>query len=134
METQNSVPWSSFPNDINQAIQSATTRANLPSTPFTLNVSTKTRCVENEYKIQLHATVALHEGVEQVLGMLGVNGWFALPDGGNAAIVGDPDFSWIMGPEQLYPKLVVCVSVAADIFAKSCWCRLSTRHGGRWIW
>jgi hypothetical protein len=45
-------PWTSFPNDIHQAIQSATTRARLPSTPFTIEVSTKTRFVENEERVR----------------------------------------------------------------------------------
>ena len=50
-------------------------------------------CLDKD-KICTHATVALHEGVEQVLEMLGVNGWFAPSGGGNTAIVGDPDFSY----------------------------------------
>ena len=58
--------------------------------------------MQNEQRLQCHATVALHEGVEQVLKMFGVNGWLAnvatgMPGGGNAAIVGDPDLSWVIG-------------------------------------
>lgn len=33
------------------------------------------------------------------LQIFGVKGHFALP-GGNAAIVGDPNFSWVMSPAQ----------------------------------
>jgi hypothetical protein len=69
------MPWTSFPNDIHQAIQSVTARAHLPSTPFAIEVSTSTRFVENKEKIRTHATVALHEVVEKVLERLGVNRW-----------------------------------------------------------
>ncbi|KAF8798862.1 hypothetical protein BYT27DRAFT_7121811 [Phlegmacium glaucopus] len=42
--------WTSFPiqNDIHQVIQSATNCANLPPTPFTVGVSSKTRLVKSE--------------------------------------------------------------------------------------
>lgn len=36
--------------------------------------------MENEDRIRTHATAALHEKVEQVLGMLGVDGWFGRRD------------------------------------------------------
>ena len=127
-------PWTSFPNDIHQAIQSATARAHLPSTPFTIEASTSTRFVESEEKIRTHATVALHEAVEGVLAKLGVNGWFALPGGGNAAIVGDPDFSWIMSSRQPHPKVIVRLSVTTYVLVvKPRWCRLSIKLGGRRI-
>jgi hypothetical protein len=71
--------------------------------------------VENEEKIRTHPTVALHEAFEQVLKMLGVNGWFALPGSGNIAIVGDPNFLWIMSPTQLHPKVIVRVPVTSCI-------------------
>jgi hypothetical protein len=90
------MPWDSFPDDIDQVIQSAINHANLPLTPFILDIPTTSRFVENEKRFHVHATVALHEGVERVLQMFGVNGWFAMPGGGNAAIIGDPDFSWVM--------------------------------------
>ena len=66
-------------------------------------------------KIRTHATVALHEAVEKVLAKLGVNGWFALPGGGNVAIVGDPDFSWITSTRQLHPKVIVRLSVTTCV-------------------
>ncbi|KAF8309787.1 hypothetical protein F5887DRAFT_601096 [Amanita rubescens] len=104
--------WASFPDDINQVIQSAIDHANLPLTPFILNIPTTTTFVENEQRLHAHAIYSLHGGVERVLQMFGVNGWFAMPGGGNAAIIGDPDFSWVMdGPPgqaaHLHPKLVV---------------------------
>jgi hypothetical protein len=71
--------------------------------------------VENEEKIRTHATVALHEAVEKVLAKLGVNGWFALPGGGNVAMVGDPDFSWIMSTRQPHPKVIVRLSVTTCV-------------------
>jgi hypothetical protein len=108
-DLQTLTPWTSFPNDIHEAIQSATARAHLPPTPFIIDVPTKNRFVENEERIRTHATVVLHEPVEAVLEMLGVKGSFALSGGGNVAIVGDPDFSWVMSPTQPHPKVIVRV-------------------------
>ena len=86
-------PWTSFPNDIHQVIQSATNRANLSSAPFTVGVSSKTRSVKTEEKIRAHAMVELHERVEEVVNMFGVVGCFDEPGGGNAAVIGDLNFS-----------------------------------------
>lgn len=98
--------WTSFPNDVHQVIQSATNRLNLPPSPFTVGVSSKTRLVKAEEKIRAHAMVELHERVEDVVHMLGVVGCFDEP-GSGAPIIGDPDFSWVMGRVQPHPKLVV---------------------------
>jgi hypothetical protein len=100
--------WASFPEDIHRAVQSATTRANLPSTPFIVEAPTKTTIVENEEKLRAHAVFALHNLVEEVLDKLGVKGMFTMPGGGNAAIVGDPDFSWVAN-RQSHPKVIVRV-------------------------
>lgn len=100
-------PWTSFPNDIHQVIQSATDHANLSSAPFTVGVTPKTRSVKTEEKIRAHAMGELHELVEEVVNMLGVMGCFDEPGGGNGSIIGDPDFSWVMGAAQPHPKLVV---------------------------
>ena len=108
--------WSSFPDDIHQAIQSATDRANLPPGPFTVGVSSKTRFVKTEEKIRAHAMVELHERVEEVVNKLGVVGYFDEPGGGNAAIIGDPDFSWVMDGMQPHPKLVVRVSTTSSSY------------------
>ena len=113
------VLWNSFPDDIHRAVQSATARVNLDSIPIHIDAWRATSFVENEEMIRSHATFALHRPVEQVLGLLGVMGRFILPGGGNVAIVGAPDFSWIgnlpndeLNPRpQLHPKLVVCVPV-----------------------
>jgi hypothetical protein len=96
--------WASFPEDIHRTVQSATTRANLPSTPFTVEAPT----MENEEKLRAHAVFALHNPVEEVLDKLGVKGIFTMPGGGNAAIVGDPDFSWVTNT-QSHPKVIVRV-------------------------
>jgi hypothetical protein len=50
----------------------------------------------------------LHNPVEEVLDKLGVKGIFTMPCGGNAAIVGDPDFSWVTNT-QSHPKVIVHV-------------------------
>jgi hypothetical protein len=80
----------------------------LPSTPFTVEAPTKTTFVENEEKLRAHAVFALHNPVEEVLDKLGVKGIFTMPCGGNAAIVGDPDFSWVTNT-QSHPKVIVHV-------------------------
>lgn len=111
------IPWTSFPNDIHQAVQSATTDARLSSTPFNIQFLTSGVFVENEEKIRAHAIYALHEPVQAVLRRLEVNGSFILPDSGYVGIVGDPDFSWITrgrgrgtrtySQTQSHPKLIV---------------------------
>ena len=68
------MPWTSFPNDIHQVIQSATTHARLSSAPFFINAWTWTEFVENEEALHAHAKYALHEPVRMVLEKLGVNG------------------------------------------------------------
>ena len=47
-DLQTLTAWTSFPNDIHLAIQSATAHAGLSSTPFYIHASTMTRFVENE--------------------------------------------------------------------------------------
>ncbi|KIM90450.1 hypothetical protein PILCRDRAFT_59694 [Piloderma croceum F 1598] len=97
--------WASFPEDIHRAVQSATTRANLHSTPFTVEAPTKTMFVENEEKLRAHAVFALHNPVEEVLDKLGVKGMFTMPGSRNVAIVGDLDFSWVTNT-QSHPKVI----------------------------
>ena len=105
--------WTSFPNDIHQAIQSATNRASLSPAPFSVGNSSTNRIVTTVEKIRTHATIELHERVERVVNMLGVVGSFYEAGGGNASIIGDPDFSWLMGGLQPHPKLVVRVSTTS---------------------
>ena len=120
-------PWTNFLEDIHQAILSATAHAQLPHTPFGINGATWDTFVENEEKLRGHALGALHVPVEAVLTRLGVNGNFVIPGGGNIAIVGDPDFSWVMSTgaqqAQLHPKVVVCISVLNSVLVKPCLCR-----------
>ena len=66
--------------------------------------------MKSEEKLRAHAGFALHEPVEDVLKLLGVVGSFDEPGYGNPALIGDPDYSWIMSEEQRHPKLVVRVS------------------------
>ncbi|KIL70192.1 hypothetical protein M378DRAFT_7103 [Amanita muscaria Koide BX008] len=111
------IPWTSFPMDIHQAVQSATTDARLSSTPFNIPfvATTSGVFVGNEEKIRAYAIWALHEPVEAVLRRLEVNGSFILPGSGEVGIVGDPDFSWITSGRGTcthsqtpsHPKLIV---------------------------
>jgi hypothetical protein len=110
-------PWNSFPDDIHQAIQAATNRANLPSTPFAIErMWSRPRFVECEEALRAHATFALHAPVEEVVEMFGVEGSFMFPGGGNTTI-GDPDFSWAVRSDAHWPrpKLVVCISTTAGV-------------------
>jgi hypothetical protein len=110
--------WESFPNDVHRAILSATARASAQSTPFRIRAWTDSEFVANEERIRAYATVMLHKPVEDALAKLGMNGEFESPAGGNRAIVGSPDFSWIVSPGQPHPKLVVCVPATSSLLAK----------------
>jgi hypothetical protein len=103
-------PWTSFVDDVHQAVQSATALAKLSSAPFKIGNTPRRRVVKSEEKLRGHAAFALHEPVEDVLKVVGVVGSFDESGSGNPALIGDPDFSWIMGEEQRHPKLVVRVS------------------------
>jgi hypothetical protein len=111
-------PWTSFPNDIHQAIQAATADANLSSAPFPIGAWTDAEFVNSEESLRSFANFALHKPVQKVLEKLGVNGWFTPPGGGNVAIVGDPDFSWIMSTAQQHPKVIVRVPVTCLLVVK----------------
>jgi hypothetical protein len=128
-------PWTSFLSDIDQAVQSATRLANLPQTPFAI-YGMEDSFVENEEALRMHASVALHTPVRQVLHKLGVMGRFILSNSGNPGIVGSPDFAWITSPIQAHAKLVVSVSTASCglTVIEFHWCRSNTRRGGRQIW
>jgi hypothetical protein len=106
-DLQTLIPWTSFHDDIHQAIQSATARSHLPSTPFSINCWEHQAIVSSEQEIRAHATTALHAPVQAVMAKFGVKGRFTTPGGSNSTIVGDPDFSWVMGHTQPHPKLVV---------------------------
>jgi hypothetical protein len=101
------VPWTSFPNDIHLAIQCATTRSQLPLSPFSISGGIWSIIVETEENIRAHATYTLHISVEEVVKKFGMKGRFALT-GGSAPVVGDPDFLWVVGRTQ---KVIVCGSV-----------------------
>jgi hypothetical protein len=51
---------------------------------------------------------ALHTPVQEVVNKLGLQGTFRTPGSGNTAIVGSPDFSWIIDALNIpHPILVV---------------------------
>lgn len=111
-------PWTDFPKDVHEVIMSATTRARLPFTSFHIDGATWDTFVENEEKLRNHAWSALIVPIVFVLRKLGVNGRFRTPGGGNNAIIGDPDLSFVMSttPDQAppHPKTIVrVVSVSA---------------------
>lgn len=102
-------PWVSFLNDVHQVI-STTARAKLTPDPFKIWVLGLKTYVQNEEDIRTHAKFAFHKPVETVVQMLGVQGKFVTSGGGNTAIIGSPDFLWIMNTStQPHPKVVVRV-------------------------
>jgi len=106
--------WTSFPNDICRAVQSATTaHPHLSSTPFDIGLADTDLVVENEESLRSYATWALHKPVQKVLEKLGVNGRFRASGGGNVPILGNPDFLWVMSNAQpAHPKLIVRVPLS----------------------
>jgi hypothetical protein len=78
------VPWTSFLNDIHQAILAITCA---PTTPFHINGSFENTIVQNEFMIYVHTVPTLLRPAANVLRRLGVNGCFVMPGGGNNAIV-----------------------------------------------
>lgn len=111
------IHWDAFPVEIHNAIQSAAQRAHLSSVPFSLGISPIKSNVTNEEDLRAHAKYQMHVPVEEVSKMLGLKGGFIPAGAGDVAMMGDPDFSWIMGPEQPHPKLIVRASVTL------CMCR-----------
>ena len=107
----NLTPWDSFLEDIHQVIQSTAARANLTSATLTIEEPfRKTTYAENEEKIRAHAIYALHDPVTQVANMLGVEGRFLIPGCGNTAIIGAPDFSWVVDRARPRSKLIVRIN------------------------
>jgi hypothetical protein len=125
--------WETFPDDVHCAIQSATDSTHLSSTSFHISAWTGPTFVANEERIRGCAMFMLHQPVEEVLEKLGINGEFESPASRNRAIVGSPDFSWIVSVGQPHPKLIVRVPATISFLVKPCWCRLNTRLGGRQI-
>ncbi|KAF8229656.1 hypothetical protein L208DRAFT_1479798 [Tricholoma matsutake] len=108
-DLQTLTPWTSFLNDIHQAILATTHAHLLPTTPFHISGWTIATIVENKESIRTHAKVALHVLAEVVLRRLGVNGHFTMPGG-------DPNFSWVMSPgAQPHPKVIYKTWWAADL-------------------
>ncbi|KAF8227904.1 hypothetical protein L208DRAFT_1070820, partial [Tricholoma matsutake] len=58
-DLQTLMPWTSFQNDIHQAILATTHAHLLPTTPFHINGQTWNTIVENEPKIHFHALATL---------------------------------------------------------------------------
>jgi len=129
-------PWTSFPNDIHEAIQSKIAHAHLSVAPFSVPHWPQRAFVNSEETIRGHATVALHVPVQEVMGKFGVEGSFDNSVGGNPAIVGDPDFSWVTSPAQPHPKIIVrrSLPLISSSLNPVCAFRSSTKLGGWQIW
>lgn len=102
------VRWDTFGTEVNQAIATRMLAMGIPSdAEYDIGSLPKKRSlVENEEAVRHEAKVQLHDLVVEVLDILGIEGWFSLPDSGNNQIVGEPDFSWLRAP-AMHPKVVV---------------------------
>ena len=110
------VCWDSFPNEVHKAILSAMTSHGLTTKAFDIDGLTNDTIVESEEKVRAHAMFTLHTPVERVVNKLGLPGAFRTPASGNTAIVGSPDFSWIIDVLNIpHPILVVSLSLTTCI-------------------
>ena len=106
-------PWTTFGEDINDAIQAAMEKNGLPAgTPLTVgNAILVQTDVATEEELRAHITYDLNLAVESVLAAFKIEGRLVLsPAASNVAIVGEPDFSWVSSG-SLCSKLPVRVSV-----------------------
>jgi len=105
-------PWDTFAADIHHAITSRMAAMNIASgAEYDIgSMPKKRKIVSSEEDVRFQAEVQLHDLVEEVLDILGIEGRFERPDSGNNQIVGSPDFSWLRNPTK-HPKTVVRVSL-----------------------
>lgn len=106
--------WASFSEDIDHAIRASMEKKGLPlGTKLTVgNLFKVPTRVQNEDKLRSHIDLELNAAAEGVLAALGTKGSFTLPGAGNAALIGDPDLTYVEdGSPQ--PKFSVrCISSA----------------------
>jgi hypothetical protein len=102
------IPWDTFESEIHDAITTRMTAMGIASdVEYDIGFMPMRRpIVDNEPGVCYQAQAQLHDLVEVVLGILGIDGRFALSGSGNNQIVGDPDFSWLRNPTK-HPKIVV---------------------------
>lgn len=112
-------PWVTFEADIHHAVTARMAAMNIfADTDYDVGVMPKKRkIVSSEEDVRSQAESQLHDLVEEVLKILGIDGWFQRPDSGNNQIIGEPDFSWLRYP-TLHPKLVVRISLIS-VFVRS---------------
>jgi hypothetical protein len=128
----NFVPWVGFEADIHHAITARMGAMNISAdTEYDIGSMPKIqKIVECEEALRSQAEVQLHDLVQEVLGILGIEGRFERPNSWNNQIVGEPDFSWLRKP-TLHPMIVVRISLISVFIAHTSRCRLSTRQNGR---
>ncbi|KAF8347604.1 hypothetical protein F5887DRAFT_1072595 [Amanita rubescens] len=100
------VRWDTFETEINDAIGARMSAMNIPlGAEYDLGPLRKKRPrVTDEEAVRRVAEVQLHDLVVDVLGILGIEGWFSSPSGKNQ-IVGEPDFSWLRDT-TMHPRVV----------------------------
>jgi hypothetical protein len=128
----NFISWDSFETEIHQAITTRMTAMNIASEEYDIgSMPKKRKIVSSEEGVRCQAEVQLHDLVEEVLNILGIDGRFERPDSGNNQIVGEPDF-FLVAEFQPAPK--GCGAYVTDfcsLTALILWYRLSTRQNGR---
>jgi hypothetical protein len=132
-DLQDFVQWGTFEEEINEAITTRMFAMNIPlDTEYDIGSLPKIQAlVDNEQALQIQAVIQLHDLVAEVLGILGIQGRFAMPGSGNNQIVGEPDFSWLRAP-TMQPKVVVRVSMIS-VFDRPHLCgtgRVQDKMGG----
>jgi len=131
-DLDNLVPWDTFPTDINTAIESAMKHHGSSSDSFSISGLSEDSIIENEEALRAHVKYALHIPVEKVAKELGLQGSFRFSGSGNIAIVGGPDFCWVVDVlKKPHPTLVVSLSFKLDMCSYLIiLCRPSINLGG----
>lgn len=104
--------WETFENEIHEAICTRMSAMNIPlESEYDIGPLLKIRQrVANEEGVRMQAEIQLHQTVVEVLGILGIEGWFHPTSESSNQIVGEPDFSWLRDKTK-HPRVVVRVSM-----------------------
>jgi len=111
------IPWDTFEADIHHAITTRMAAMEIPSgAEYDIwSMPKKRKIVSSEEGVRSQAEVQLHDLIEEVPEILGIDGWFERPDSGTNHIVGEPDFSWLRN-STLYPKVMVRAMSLISVF------------------
>lgn len=102
--------WAPFNLDIDNAIHSAMQDQGLPQQMLCTvgSLCSRAKQLWNEEDIRTRTSEELHTAVEDVLNRLGIKGAFRTSGGGNCALIGEPDFSWVSTGDGESKLVVQC--------------------------